>query len=604
MNDPKSSRAEPEFGIQIRDLFCDKAQYRPDEPVNLVLELVNRGDAQIVYIDIVLSRLDETVRSTAGEKRIEAGHQTLTFALEGRPELTAAFGIDLTIRATTESELSTSSLTVSTAFDVSADPNSRIRYGFLSDFASAELGRIGDVKLLTKLHINHVQFYDWMYRHDTLISPTTRYVDPMGKEGDLEVVREKISACHDAGIRAIAYGAVYAATSEFFEAHPDWALYHRNGAAYCFIDRFYIMDISRDSLWSRHIVDQFHAVTEQLGFDGIHMDTYGFPKSAFSHSSETNRAAKPIFLDQEFPHLIESTRERLGKERTLIFNNVGGWPVETTSAAPQNAVYIEVWKPFDRYHHLVRLIALGRRCGKGKPVILAAYLEPFKRATNEEELAAAEQAALLATAVITTAGGYHLLLGEEGGLLMQAYYVDHAIARPHFLRQIRNYYDFIIRYTDVLFDETMTDVTTSHLGVDFPDYIVAGTPLTQTGEAGMVWVTIRESATRKLLTFVNLVGLATDEWNVGQNTPQPRTDLFIQARIPSEVTGIFTASPDIENARPQPLAFSLATDFLSSADTAGNAPAKRRENEPAEVVATTVPELRTWAIVVINLAQP
>ena len=603
MNNPQSSRAEPGFGIQISDLFCDKAQYRPDEPVNLVLELVNRGDAQIVYINIVLSRLDEMVLSIAEKRRIETGLQTLSIALEGRPELTAAFGIDLTISTTAESELSTSSLIVSTAFDVAADPNSRIRYGFLSDFASPELGRIGDVKLLTKLHINHVQFYDWMYRHDTLISPATRYVDPMGKEGDLEVVREKIAACHDAGMRAIAYGAVYAATSEFFDAHPDWALYHRNGAAYCFIDRFYIMDISRDSQWSRHIVEQFHAVTEQLGFDGIHMDTYGFPKSAFSHSSETSRAAKLIFLDQEFPHLIERTRERLGKERTLIFNNVGGWPVETTGAAPQNAVYIEVWKPFDRYHHLVELITLGRRCGRGKPVILAAYLEPFKCATGDEELAAAEQAALLATAVITTAGGYHLLLGEEGGLLMQAYYVDHAIARPRFLSQIRNYYDFIIRYTDILFDESMIDVTTSHLGVDFPDYLVTGAPLSQTGEAGMVWVTVRESATRKLLIFVNLVGIATDEWNVGQKTPEPRTDLFIQARIPKEVTGIFTASPDIDNARPQPLAFSLATEFLPSADSARNNAADSGESALAEIVATTLPSLHTWALVVINLAQ-
>jgi dextranase len=596
----KPGRCERGTEPEILDLYCDRAQYRPGEAVVLVLEVdSHRTDEVSVRGVIELWRLGVRVDEVEFERRITPGMQSLIVRLDPRNEGSAAFGVDLTLAGPHGAPLR-----ASTAFDVAADPGARIRYGFLSDFAATELGRNADVELLAKLHVNYLQFYDWMYRHDSLVPSTRHYTDPMGKESDLEVVRGKIDACHAAGIRAIAYGAVYAATAEFFEKHREWGLYHRDGTPYCFIDRFYIMDITRDSPWSAHIVGQFREVVERLGFDGIHMDTYGFPKRAFSYpggAPREGRGGRVVDLGSEFPYLIAQTRAALGANRTLIFNNVGGWPIETTAGAPQDAVYVEVWKPFDRYHHLADLVSAAKRLGGGKPVILAAYIEPFDSTDSEESLSGAEQAALLATAVITSSGGYHLLLGEEGGLLMRAYYVDHATARPSFLRRLRNYYDFIVRYTEIFFDKDLIDVTTSHFGVEFPEYAVQGAPTTQTGEAGRVWVTIRESPARKVLTFVNLVGLTDDRWNIGQKVPKALFDLRVEARVMSDVTTVYAASPDLDGSRPLPLAFSLNADFAYS--TSADPTLPETETDKAEIVTTTLPELRAWAILIIELVS-
>ncbi len=110
-------------------------------------------------------------------------------------------------------------------------------------------------------------------------------------------------------------------------------MYARKGDPLRFIGVFAIMNL--ESGWAEHIVSQYRAVV-QVGFDGIHMDTYGFPKTALDASGGT------VHLEDDFAPLIQRTRGVL-PEATLVFNNVGGWPVERTMESSVDAVYIEVW---------------------------------------------------------------------------------------------------------------------------------------------------------------------------------------------------------------------------------------------------------------------
>lgn len=135
------------------------------------------------------------------------------------------------------------------AFDVVEDSRQVTRYAFLSDFTSADT-ETQDVDWLRQLHFNAVQFYDWMYRHDMLLPPQERYLDPMGRETDLAAIRAKIAACKAAGIRPIAYGAVYAAAKELFAAHPEWAMYTMDGQAMTFAGWLYYMNIAPSCGWS------------------------------------------------------------------------------------------------------------------------------------------------------------------------------------------------------------------------------------------------------------------------------------------------------------------------------------------------------------------
>ncbi len=115
---------------------------------------------------------------------------------------------------------------------------------------------------------------------------------------------------------------------------------------------------------------------------------------------------------------------------------MGNWPVNTVARAEQDVIYIEVWKPYERYHHIVQILRWAQQYGGGKPVILAAYLKPFME-TGEASVDRANHAALILTAVISASGGYHLLLGENKGVLTQGYYVDYSSLSDAFFREIR-----------------------------------------------------------------------------------------------------------------------------------------------------------------------
>ena len=164
------------------------------------------------------------------------------------------------------------------AFDVVEDSRQVTRYAFLSDFTSADT-ETQDVDWLRQLHFNAVQFYDWMYRHDMLLPPQERYLDPMGRETDLAAIRAKIAACKAAGIRPIAYGAVYAAAKELFAAHPEWAMYTMDGQAMTFAGWLYYMNIAPSCGWSGHILAEFRKAV-----------AFGFPGSIWTPTAFQSRS--------------------------------------------------------------------------------------------------------------------------------------------------------------------------------------------------------------------------------------------------------------------------------------------------------------------------
>lgn len=177
------------------------------------------------------------------------------------------------------------------------------------------------------------------------------------------------------------------------------------------------MNISEESPWHCHIIESTKG--DRAGRFRRH--PYGYVRLSEDGHFKTRRREKVERLEKQFPVLIENTRKELNKSKEdigLIFNNVGNWPVDTVAAAAQDAVYIEVWNPYEKYHHIQQIIAWAQQFGRGKPVILAAYLKPF-RLESPESIDRAHAAALLLSAVIFSHGAYHLLLGENNGVLTQ-----------------------------------------------------------------------------------------------------------------------------------------------------------------------------------------
>lgn len=562
-----------------------KGQFRSGEPVELEFEISGarakgNPDNESLSLVCAICLLDREIeRHEVPVTPAPDGLTVVRLTVGPYDTEFAGYGVDAELYAGT---LKIDAL--STAFDVADNWRKATRYGFLSDFDSAQLGDGEDVRWMVKLHLNLVQFYDWMYRHDELVGEEETYTDLMGRVVNRKAVEEKIGLCRAHGMKAVAYGAIYAASKAFAERHPDWRLYTSSGDPYDFIGIFSIMNTSPDSPWQDHIVGQYREAIERMGFDGIHMDTYGFPKTGWSRLNGVPRLER---LDEHFPVLISRTRAALSDIRDdvcLIFNNVGNWPVDAVARADQDAVYVEVWKPHERYCHLREIVAGAQLWGEGKNVILAAYLKPF-REPGSLGAEGAINAFRLLNAVVTAHGAFHLLHGENGGVLTQGYYVDHSLLEADFRRTVRDYCDFGVRYGHVTHDPALRDVSMTHADGDNLEYAFSGFTYSTYGEAGKVWTVIRESRDCKLIHFINLTGVEDDCWNKGKERPAPVEGRSVSIAVEREIGSLLLVSPDRDGGRPIQIAY-------------------RMENGPRGLTAVAeLPVLQYWDLLIVRCIE-
>lgn len=460
------------------------------------------------------------------------------------------------------------------AFDVVRDHREITRYGFLSDFSSEDDG-ISDVDWMRNLHLNAVQFYDWMYRHDELLSLSENYTDPMGRATNLNIIGKKIKACRRYGIRPFAYGAVYAATSRTAEKHPEWCMYTISGKPLTFSGWLYYMNISLDCGWVEHLMKEYRK-TISFGFSGIHMDTYGFPKRAWSFDGI------PIDLKDAFVPLVNRAAKEVAEivpEAGVIFNSVNNWPVETVARTMQDSVYIEVWPPNDRYFDLYTLIREARFLSK-KNVILAAYLKAFEY----EDAAAAERSFRLSWASICASGGTQFVLGEGGCLLRDSYYVNHARLRYDFLDTVQRNCDFMVRYSNLLYGDDGIDISRTASGGINEDicFESPNVSFSTVGEGDCIWTIIRESRDRISINLVNLLG-NDSIWNKPKNEPVETLNIRIKLRLDRIVKGVYCSSPDFDFQKPIELEHEMM------------------ETEQGRVYTMIVPRTEYWTLVWIKL---
>ena len=542
----------------LSDVYMNKARYNPEDDVTVILESGGKGG---VSVSVFL--LDREIMSIKTE--VTAGYNELSL---GRFP-SGGYGL----RA---GELET-------AFDVSLRSTDFPRYGFLSDFSAGDSDGHNDVKTLLKHHVNLVQFYDWMYRHHDLIPPADEFVDPLGRCLNLKTVREKISECRKYGMETMAYGAIYGAEHEYTDLHPDEIMYKNDGTPFSLIEFIYMMNYDLKCSWSDHIIGEFQKAVTEMGFDGIHLDQYGFPKFAVSKA----KGCEGLFnAEKAFTPFINKTRERMngldgGENVKLIFNAVDNWPINEVAPSAQDCVYIEAWSPNDSYFHLRLMIDNARRESK-KPVIISAYLKPFlpDGGCPPEE---AEASLCLTNAVITANGANHLILGEEYGILQDAYYCHYGTLRDEFKPKVRRYFDFAVRYRDLLYDSTLEDVSMMYAGGIIGDMYIDGTPVSSDGRAGTVYISTRKNDRYKLINLINLLDQPDNLWNTCKRVPGKRSLKLVIAA--EEAGSIFVCSPDSES-------------------TAMIAP-EVRQIPHFNGIAYEIPvELETWtAIVITNTAQ-
>jgi dextranase len=565
-------------GNQLQ-LIPTRAQYKPGEEIVLKLQMKSEQRTVLTF-QWNLFDLDRFLLSGEGKLISEAAEEReCSIRIPAIPDGSGAYGVFVT--ATDECG---GKLEAETAFDVAAHWNEAPRYGFLSDFTPDDGGDSTDIDFLNRHHINIVQFYDWMYRHDQLVPVTDEFTDPLGRVISLRVVREKIAGLRKHGIASMAYAAIYASLRDYLEKHPEQGLYRNDGEPYSLGNFFYIMDISADSEWTEHIIREFMKVID-LGFDGLHLDQYGFPKKAIRKVSGHEEV---ISLKDMYPAFINRTRQAVAQKSSeigLIFNNVSNYPVHTTCAAEQDAMYIEVWEPITHLRDVKQIIDRARELS-GKQVILAAYLPAFhpEHPIGQEE---AEIGARVIMAAIFASGGYHLLLGEHENVLTDSYYPKYGIISNEFKQALAHYYDFIVMYRNLLYDLALEDLSMTFSGGINTEVIFAkeGYVFSPNQQLNSVWTMVKEKQGTMILHVINLCGLDNDVWHKGKkNAPPIISDIVITVEVLEEIEGVFWASPDGSSIQ----SLQLKYEWVSKGDYSG------------KYIHFTLPRLEYWTMLYIK----
>jgi dextranase len=528
----------------IKDIVLDRSFYFPDEPVGMVITL-DTEVAQPVTVElrIVISHLAEPLDELRQTVTLDGGEQALETSYAQSLDAPRGYGIDLCLETSTGEQLACGAA----AFDVLNHWTQTPRYGFLSEFSPDRSDVAETMAILTRFHINGLQFYDWMYRHDQFLTDEEPYVDPLGRRLSRVTVESLIAAAHERNIAAMPYTAIYAASIPFFEEHPDWALYKASGNPHFFGENFLVyMDPRPDSAWMKHLLGQFEQVLELTDFDGIHLDQYGDPKEGYDVNGQRFGLAEPLAASINATKALVRSHDEDG---AVVFNAVTNWPVETVAPADQDFVYIEVWPPYIWFDDLHTLITGAQELGGGKPVVLVVYVDP-----------AWEHNVRVMDAVIFASGGGHIEMGEKYGMLADPYFPKYGTMTPDFARVMQRYYDFAVRYQDVIGPRTKEATGKYHQDIE-----LVGVSSSPSQLKNKVWPLVREGDGFTAINLVNLLGVESPEWaKVIETAPNPLGATTIRVmNIDGDIARVWLASPDDVVLSPQPLSFKVEDNALS-----------------------------------------
>jgi dextranase len=284
--------------------------------------------------------------------------------------------------------------------------------GFATSFDAASVPATLD--WLERLRCTVVQIYDWMERYSEPLGAAGVYRDRLGREIDRGALENLIAGIRSRGAVAQAYAPIAAADPG---AHQESRLYRNDGAPESLGDLLDIMD-PRDEAWQRHWLARYGRAADTLGFNGFHLDTYGYPRAPL------NVGGTPVAIDAAYGSFIRMARAGRPDD-VLSFNQVNGVPAGIEPPAAPGFRYVEVWAPNDRWRHLEALMARSAGRGPRQGDTFAIY-PPVWEQNRERGL----RTVVLTEAVATVLGIGTLIWGDDAGALRHPYYVDHERLTP------------------------------------------------------------------------------------------------------------------------------------------------------------------------------
>ncbi|MCA9923299.1 MAG: hypothetical protein KC421_13050, partial [Anaerolineales bacterium] len=349
-------------GDLIERVYTDKARYNPGDTVTITVDIDNQtGSTWNSTLTLNIDHLDTQVYTDTLSLNVANGITTTkTFIWTAPSADFQGYHVEI-VAGTTDQNGS--------AIDVSSDWTQYPRYGYISEFPTGESAADSEamIKAMAEnYHINTVQLYDWMWRHEKFFKRTNGTVDStwtdlFNRTISWSTIQNQIDSLHDNNMAAMAYAMVYAAREDYEQdsgVNPQWGIYqnmsHSNQLNVDFGDSstYLWMFNPANTNWQNYIFTEYQDAIETADFDGIHVDQMGQRSDPYDYWSGT------VDLDNTFSNFLNNSKEHLsavaahttGKagQDALTFNivdgTVDGWAANDVS---QNANvdfnYSEIW---------------------------------------------------------------------------------------------------------------------------------------------------------------------------------------------------------------------------------------------------------------------
>jgi dextranase len=306
--------------------------------------------------------------------------------------------------------------------------------GFATSFDEASRDDV--LRWLRELRCTVVQIYDWMDSYSTPLATSDAYEDPLGRSISRRSLQGLIDGVKESGSVAQAYAPVIAADDELANEHSDWRLYRNDGVPESLGDLLQIMDPG-NAEWQSHWIENYGAAIDALGFDGLHLDTYGYPRDA------RDAAGRGVDLEAGYTSFVSAVRHARPSE-VLSFNQVNGVPRNFAAPTSPSFRYVEVWSPNSQWRHLEDLLARSAGGYERHGDTLALY-----PAVWDASRAAALRTCVLSEAIATVLGASILIWGDRNGVLCHPYYVTHESLDDDERATVLRWHRFALRCRDL-----------------------------------------------------------------------------------------------------------------------------------------------------------
>ncbi len=318
-------------------------------------------------------------------------------------------------------------------------PGERPVLGFATSFDEASVVPV--LGWLKALRCTVVQVYDWMASYSEPLGRPTGWADPLGRPVSYHALRSLVTGIRETGAVAQAYAPVCASDNSFAASHPDMLLYRGDGAPQRLGGLLTIADPANRG-WQRHWAAAYGAAADRIGFDGYHLDTYGYPRAALDASGDA------VDMRRAYSSFLRSVR-RARPTELLSFNQVNGVPPRFELPAGRGFRYVETWSPNDAWRHLEGLLdrsnpSPGASGGRGAiacypPVWQGDRTASLRTVTHTE-------------AISTCLGASLLVFGDQHGVLQDPYYPRHERLTADEVATVLSWRRFALRCRDLFLE--------------------------------------------------------------------------------------------------------------------------------------------------------